>query len=425
MKAIDLNVSGNKVKTVDVTYRDLVWLYNDFIKRNGHAPTTAECLSKNNLPQGRIVKRILEETKITYNDFMLQFGKVSHVRTESNDYELFLNKFRDVCSFIGKTLTGNELNNNKFGLPNTGWFIKYCPDKSVKTYDDFVRWCGYSSNKLKKDADEVGIALVNLEHNLGRAIRKTDITSKKVGFSLIVVERIWGSLNKAKEELGLLKTPYNKPKSFAYYKKCLADILHRIKEVENRTCVSWKDIENDKYLGYHINHKTYIKAFRDANIDFNSYLKSIGFTMSIGGIGYSHTFDDGETVKSIFEYDFTRFLRNDLGLEHNKTYFRDVRYNQFADIGKKRINCDYVIEHDNQIFYIEIAGMIYNNAEDNWRSTNYASKRENDYRDKMIVKEDLLIQNSKSFLFLFPRDMMNDEYKAKTKLLLNIGENVA
>lgn len=84
------------------------------------------------MPQGRIITRVLKENSITYNDFLLQFGKVSHVRTESKDYDLYVKRFKEVSDNIGHALCGNELMNNKYGLPNPIWFVKYCPDKNVK-----------------------------------------------------------------------------------------------------------------------------------------------------------------------------------------------------------------------------------------------------------------------------------------------------
>ena len=99
------------------------------------------------MPQGRIINRVIAEKGITYNDFLLQFGKVSHVRTESKNYDIYVQRFKEVCNKLGRTLRGNELTNNEYGLPNQGWLIKNCPDKNVKSYDDFVKWCGFESNK--------------------------------------------------------------------------------------------------------------------------------------------------------------------------------------------------------------------------------------------------------------------------------------
>ena len=128
--------------------------------------------------------------------------------SESKDYDLYVKRFKEVSDNIGHALCGNELMNNKYGLPNPIWFVKYCPDKNVKKYDDFVRWCGYESNKLKKEKEDIANALINLEKELGRPILREDISLEKTGFSMIVLVRMFGGLNKAKEEIGLMPVSY-------------------------------------------------------------------------------------------------------------------------------------------------------------------------------------------------------------------------
>ena len=60
-EGVILNVDGKQIVSTEITYEDLVWLYESYIKRNGKVPLIKECLAKNNLPQGRIIKRILEK----------------------------------------------------------------------------------------------------------------------------------------------------------------------------------------------------------------------------------------------------------------------------------------------------------------------------------------------------------------------------
>ena len=230
-----------------ITYNDLIWLYDNFKNTYGKLPTTNDGKAKYNMPQQRIIKRVLEDNDVTFNDFMLQFGKVNHVRTESKDYELFLDRYKAICSDVGCALSTQELTNNTFGLPSANWFIKYCPEKAVKSYDDFVLWCGFKSNKLKMDDEEIAGKLIKLEEDLGRPIIRNDITLDKVGFSMIVVNRIWGGLNNAKKALGLKKTAPNQPRSFEYYNQKLLETLSEIYLDKGRKIISWADIENPKY----------------------------------------------------------------------------------------------------------------------------------------------------------------------------------
>lgn len=415
MIATTLSVDGNKKLSTELLYDDLAWLYRNYINHYGKVPTIADCVSKNNLPQGRIVNKILNQNNITYNDFINQFGKYSHVRTKSKDYDLFVKKFKDVCNLLNKTLTINELKNNAYGLPSASWFIKYCPDKTVKTYNDFLIWCGYDAHNSAIDKDYIIIKLKQYEKDLHRPIVQADITYDKIGFSMIAINRIWGGLSKCKENIGLMSTPTSRPESFEYYKNNLDSILYDLKKQKTRSFISWKDIENSSICK--VNHKTLIKSFNKENVDLFAYIKSQGFLMNPSSFSYHYTFDDGERVLSSMEYDFSLYLRQ-LGLQYNVDYLRDIPYKTFTNVNKSsKMTCDYKINN----LYIEIAGII--KYFDDWRTHVYSSQKENEYRDKMIIKQELLFQNNVDYLFLFPDDFIDEEYKKILERRLSYGDN--
>lgn len=404
-----LIVGDKRVNTTDVTYEDLIILYKQYIDTYGEVPIFSRCDTKHNMPQGRIINRVISEKGITYNDFLLQFGKVSHVRTESKDYDIYVKRFKEISDKLGHTLVQNELFNNHYGLPNPNWFVKHCPDKSVKTYDDFVKWCGFESNKLEKDRDFVINTLINLEKELDRPITRGDISLEKTGFSMIVLTRMFGGLTNAKKELGLMKTLPNQPLSFEYYRSLLDNILENIKNSTDRDCISWADIESEIHNPSSTEHKTFTKAFKREGIDIFAYIKSKGFTMNPSRYSYHYTFDDGERIVSTMEYEFSKYLRS-LGFIYNKDYFRDVMYKTFSD-EKSKMNCDYKIMINGIPLYVEIAGMIYDCLNESWHDHIFASKQENQYRDKMIKKEQRLIENNCNFLFLFKFEMFNNKYR--------------
>ena len=405
-----LDVNGRQVLTTEVTYDDLVILYNQYIEKYGEVPIFSKCDAKHNMPQGRIINRVIADKGITYNDFIVQFGKVSHVRAKPKDFESHVKRFKEVSDKVGHGLIQNELFNNSYGLPNPNYFVKYCPDKNVKTYDDFVLWCGYESNKLKRDDELVGQKLIELEKKLGRHITKYDITLENVGFSEIVVTRVFGSLNKAKEKLGLLPTPPSaQPLPFEYYRNELDKILDNIKSHTDRKYISWGDIESEINNPKHLEHKTLTKSFKREGIDIFAYIKSKGFMMNSSNFSFHYTFDDGECVVSSMEYEFSNYLRS-LGFEYKKGYCRNVLYKTFSN-EQSKMNCDYKIMIDDVPLYVEIAGIIYNCMDNDWREHHFSSKQEQNYQKKMIKKEQRLIESGQHFLFLFKTEMFNDEYK--------------
>lgn len=400
----NLMVDGVIKPLKELDYDDLVWLYSDYIDKHGKVPTTNECTIKNNLPHGRIINKILTSSNITYNDFLNQFGKVSHVRTESKDYNLFLNKYKQISNKVGHGLTISELKNNSYGLPSAGWFVKNCPDPSVKTFNEFVLWCGYKSNELKKDKQEVINILIDLEKKLGRPIVRYDIKEETVGFSMIVINRIWGNLGNCKKELGLAKTLPFQPKPFIYYKDILDNFIDHV-NVNKKGFTTWKEIEN--YTN--IDHKTFIKTFKDNGNDIYKYLALNNINLNPNGYGYTTILSSGEKITSSYEYDFSMFLEAN-GFYYNEDYKRDVLYRNYLPLDKKsRINCDYVFYNK---YFIEIAGIISNKDRD-WDTHKYAHKVNIKYQNKMLKKKKILEEYDIDYLFLFPEDFYDQTYKEK------------
>lgn len=409
--SVILKIKDKEVESTKITYDDLIELYKQYIETYGEVPVYAKCDKKHNMPQGRIITRVLKENDVTYNDFLLQFGKVAHVRSEIKNYDLYVKRFKEISDEIGHALCGNELLNNKYGLPNPNWFVKYCPDKNVKSYDDFVIWCGYESNKLKKDKELIVATLTNLEKELGRPIIREDISYEKTGFSMIVINRMFGGLNKAKEEIGLLPTPLDTPlHPFEYYKKTLLEAINNLYAQTGRKFFTWQDLESGLYHKNNIEHKSMTKAFKREGLDIFAYIKNLGYEMNPNGFSFKHTFDDGERVVSTMEYDFSNYIRS-IGYKYNESYFRDVMYKNFTNLDKSRkTNCDYCIVLENgQNLYVEIAGMIHN-PNNSWKEIKYTYLKHKEYQEKMIFKENLLISNKCNYLFLFPEDMQDKKY---------------
>ena len=409
-------INNTHKKSPELTYDDLVYLYECFKSEYGVLPKTSDCLSKNNLPQQRIVMKILDNAGITYNDFMNNLWKTSHIRANSKNYNFYIERYKELSDKKGSHITSTELKNNKYGLPSAQWFVKECPDKSVNSFDDFIRWCGYSSRRLDKEF--ISEKLICLENNLGRPIKRTDITTKSVGFSPIVINRIWGTLTNCKNELGLRHSSHDTSKPFSYYKEELVNILNRIRLNGNcRNYITWRDIENINNNPKNIEHKTFTKSFKKEGVDIFAFIKSYGFNMNPSNFSFHYTFADGERVVSSFEYDMSYFLKNEFSLRYNMDYFRDVIYKKFTSHSSTKMNCDYMFEINGLSYYLEIAGII-SNSDGDWENHNYSSKQEQEYQQKLLLKKQIFESNGLKYLFLFSNDFADDSYKEKVKTFI-------
>lgn len=406
------NVNGVIKESTELNLNDLKILFKQFEDRTGKLPVQPDCIAKNNLPQPKIIKNILKVNHIDHQDFYNSLGKYSHLRTESKDFSYYLKKYINICNKLERALTIKELVNNSYGLPSANWFVRNCPDKEINSYDDFILWCGFSSNKLKINDEWVAKQLIYLDKTLNRPIRKEDLTIENIGFSSIVVNRIWGGLKNAQIQLNL-KQGSRKVKyynNFDEMKNDLKTILTCIKEKEHRTEIILKDITFTKYIQFPSTARRYIENFKSNNEDFYKFVESFGFKIATNGNGNCYRFKDNELTKSYLEYQLTTYLRNELNLKYNKDYFRNVRYSEFSNTDK-RIDCDYAVNWNGKIYYIEISGMIKPKFKEVWRTTDFKSKGKNEYRDNLILKEQLLIQNDCSFYILFSDDIKSENYK--------------
>lgn len=412
------DVNGIYKTGAELNYNDVQYLYNEFYNTYGKYPTVKFQTLKYNVPHSKILARVLDEEGITLNDFQNSFGVVAHVRSDPKHYDIYLEKFKELYIKNGD-IESKDLYNNKWGLPNPSFFIKYCPDESVKDYVSFVKWCGFKHKKIKDKTDVIN-ALIEYESKVGRPITKQDLTVENIGFSEIVITRLWGSISKCKEELGLLETKWDfNTIPFDEYKQRLDNRLDEISKNKTRKSIAWRDLETK--IGYKtpfVEHHSVIKKFESAGIDFTKYLLDKGFEFNPSSYGHSQVFPDGEKTKSNYEYDYSAFLK-EIGLVYNQDYKRDVMYKTFCEglDNSSKINCDYKITLNEKEYYIEIAGII---ESENDLSSELKSNTHIKYQKKMIVKKDLLDKSGINYLFLYSNDMDDGSYKEKTKKFLGI-----
>lgn len=332
-------------------------------------------------------------------------GKVKY---DINNYNYYVKCFIDISNNLGRPLTCHEIPIEKYNLPCSSWFIKNCPDKNVKRYSQFLEYIGLKPNRRmsKKLATEI---IYNMQSKLDRPLMYDDFRNpSRKEISISIVNKYWGSLNKMKDELNIPIVQENmidKQKSVEQIKNDLLKLCNKILKEENRKVISSQDINN---CDFSPNWDTCQKILK---IEFkkgvSDYIKSIGFETIKTGSGLIYNYNDGEIVKSQFEYKFSNFLRK-INLIYNKDYIRDVKYKTFIKDYKNNMNCDYVITYQNRIIYIEIAGILRDYKE--WYLDNISlnSKSKEKYRLKLMEKEKMLIENNLEYYILFPSDLQED-----------------
>lgn len=408
----DVKVGSVYVKMANLDLHGLTLLFKEFKAECGRFPNSEDCNnSKTNLPKWHILQNtLIEKFNMTINDFYSVIGNNKYL-ISTDDYDDIVKKYIETSNNIGHPLTNCELVNNEYGLPSSRWLVKYCPNKKVKNFNHFIEWCGlipyYEISKSK--ATEL---ILKKQRDLGRLLLTKDFCSPEqdeVGIGII--KNIWGSFNNMKMDLGLEitqegMTTLSKP--FDEMKKDLDSLCDNIYRAENRKTITTDDINNNPNT---VTYGTYQRIFRkELGLTVRDYLQTIGFQLQDAGTGLNYMFLDGEETSSQYELFFSKYLRDAWGLTYNVDYFRNIKYKTFVDNYNRNMDCDYIIRKNDQLIYIEIAGMLRDYKQ--WYLDDkpiISSKSKEKYRLTLTKKEKMFVQSNLKYHILFPCDL-NEEY---------------
>jgi hypothetical protein len=106
--------------------------------------------------------------------------------------------------------------------------------------------------------------------------------------------------------------------------------------------------------------------------------------------------DDGEVCASSYEYDISTWLKG-----RNISYERNVKYRDFIENYKGKMDCDYKFVLDNgEIWYVEMAGFIHT-----YKFEKLKQRPEQIYYFKIKYKEKLLRRSNSNYLIISVDDM--------------------
>ena len=330
--------------------------------------------------------------------------KMKPRKFDKESYDFYVKEYIRKSEEIDKPISCGKL--RFFDLPDARWFVNNCPNDFVKTYSDFVYWCGFITHNAPLKKERAIELIYKMQEKLNRPLKYDDFRgSGCYRVPIKYINETWGSVNNMKKELGLeiiQDSMIDKHLTKDDFDKMIEDICIFVKN-DNRNFITTAEIDKNccwrnTYTLGKLSKKYYNSSLRELLEKRNVYLGN-------RGQGITFDFEDGEHISSQFEYIFSKYLRN-CGLIYNKNYFRDVKYKTFIPECNKNIDCDYVVINNGKTIYIEIAGIL-----DGYKKWFYENKiiekRESreKYRKKLKYKEELLKANNLKYFILFPCDL--------------------
>lgn len=300
--------------------------------------------------------------------------------------------------------------NSKGNIVNASW-------NQVQHYT-FQYQDGYEEVKAKRKAErelskqDVIDIVMQMQERKGSPLDVYDFYPKqKDGVGIRTIRKFWGELWLMQKELGMKITgKHGSILSDEDTLKEIDTICETVKNTENRTLITYNDFRKH---GTYSDNRRYAEACKKLkNCSFREYITSLGYELQRAGNGMNYKFDDGEVTASLYEYDFSKFLR-DNGFKYGKTYFRNVYYKKLDSKYKGNMNCDYCIDFDGQLVYIELAGILGNKEhQDAYRNnTPLKSKSKEEYRQKLNQKRDMFERNNLEYYILLKDEMNENTYK--------------
>lgn len=313
----------------------------------------------------------------------------------------------DVSSCTATTQMNVEIKGKIFKI---SWndILNSSESLSVDNIDDYID-CVYSKKITK---DEVVKIVLKMYEKKGSALLQDDFdgktTENHVGIRLI--EKYFGTLVNMQKELEL---PIPSDLRILNDEEALLEIKNvceKLYQIEKRKIVTYNDFK--KYGSYSDIRRYSDPCKKLKGLSFREYISSLGFELQKAGNGMNHKFDDGEVTTSLYEYEFSNFLRNN-GFEYGKTYFRNIYYKKLDCEYKGNMNCDYCINFNGQLVYIELAGILGNkeHQEAYRNNTPLKSKSKEEYRLKLNQKREMFEKNNLEYYILLPDEMNEETYK--------------
>lgn len=214
---------------------------------------------------------------------------------------------------------------------------------------------------------------------------------------ITTIRHHWGTFDKMLEDLNLpinQEDMIHKHKNIDELKNDIIKLCEHIESNENRKNIAVDDINNCEWC---LNAQTYQKYFKEKlSLTLSDFIKSIGYIPNEPGKGMIYQFDDGEITKSQWEYQTSKYFR-----ENNIDYERNVKYKNFISTYKGNKDCDYVVKTNNNVWYIEIAGILYRDRINKEKPDKIKIR----YQINLKQKEKMLQDNNLNYKIIYPHEL--------------------
>jgi len=367
---------------------DILKKYKEVYEHYGKQPTATEYQKFTKGKKGFPSYSLILKRVGGFSELSLSLGLESaRSKYEGYDKKFLIDELKRYKKEYGVQPSGSDLDKSP-GFPNRKTYLNHFGSFGAALLEAGFEYRGIENYRRNKPLPKNKIKLErkDVEKDIIKFIEKFDIVptlEELVKFSEYIgkndVRRIYGDYSAVLEELNL--TPRYK---VSYSDRELREKFLNFVEKNGRIPTHLEFNGNKDYPSFWV--------YQDRFGTWNKAVEHYGFEPTKNGTGFCYEFEDGELVKSKYEYDVSIHLR-----KNRIRYERDVLYSNHIDSYTGRKNCDYVIELSSGLVFVEIAGF-YTDRENK-------SPIELDYKTRLDEKIAMLENSDLNYRIFYPSDL--------------------
>lgn len=402
-------------KHSEIELEELIILIKEYMgKHNFKFPNSGDFKAINNLPSYKGYLSMLKKFNIKRTEIYEIVGSNKKVYPNEYTYDEWVERYISIANIEQSPLGYHDVS-KKFNLPTAQWFVENSKNPLIVDYNTFIKYEIGMCPNYDVDKETAIKYILEMSNALKRPLMYDDFKGNKAKIKIGVINKIWGTMNKMKEELGLeivQEDMISKQKSsenmlidlqllidklgklptmdeidecefclssgsYHRYFGGINNIFIKLGYIPNKKCISlhlsndeiiqmYKEFIEEKGLtpSHYVASQTYslpapITVIRRFNLTWNEFITKLGYKPndSIINIHYakdgSLCFSSGECAIHNYLLALTKITE----LE-KETMYKDILHNDnlIAEAGRRR--CDWTFTYDNKKYIVEYFGMI-------------------------------------------------------------------
>lgn len=370
----------NHIKNYNISKNDLKVLFINFVNEIGHVPNAKNIHDVNGINMQTHIRKYYK----TYDDFLRDCGLFKKRNVEGHKKYKMQFLTQEIQRFVfeyGRIPTQSDFENLK-GYPSRKTFSNH-----FGTFNNALKEAGYKPVKLNqeeynekyKNKDFISKIMFDYIDKYDRVPMLRELEDEYPGLAIKhIIQCVFKTYNNALTSLNLKLNAVSQ-----YSDDFLQSEINRFVK-ENGRVPRIHEFNNSEYPSFW--------CYQSRFGSWNNAIKAYGY--KINDSNRKYILDNGEICCSSYEHQISTWL-----MKNNIRYERDIKYCDFIDNYKGKMNCDYKIYYNNEIWYVEMAGF-YNYSDKR-------SKEETMYSIKLSYKKKLLKRQGVNYLIIYPRDINN------------------